>query len=570
MMNTKIHILSFLLLTGFCLANSQNSSSPREMFLEAESYFLYEEYKEALPIYIQLSDLFPNNNNITFRLGMCYLNIPYEKVKSIEYLEKASKNINPKHKGSSLKETGAPPDAFYYLGDAYRINNKLEKAIVTYKKFKSVSDPALFDHNMIDDQVRACENAMKLMKNPVKVNYTNLGDNINTRFAENNAVVSADENTIAYSAQLQFYPAVFVSRKVNGIWSTPENINSQLAVDEDCFPVGISFDGKELILYRSNEFLGDLYVSRYNNGKWSKVRKLNGNINTKYWESHACISNDGSKLYFTSNRKGTNGGLDIYVSTRKDINKDDWGPAVNLGPVVNSPFNEETPFITSNNEKLYFSSLGHNGMGGYDIFFSSFDKNKNSWSEPQNIGYPVNTTDHDLFFQPTGDGNEGYMSLINNDTHGRSDIYKIKISAAPAQMAAVNKTLEEPEVTTPSSETNRSITKQAVPDEDKPVIIASGPNNLPAVDIQNTVLVSQTSTATDSIVAETSAVYSEEESKLTDTASALKDEVLEFSPGQKEAWHKLLYGGLGFLGAFVLFILFLVWRKRKRKDQTKS
>jgi hypothetical protein len=185
-----------------------------------------------------------------------------------------------------------------------------------------------------------------------------------------------------YSVQLQFYTAVYFSSKQNGSWSIPANINPDLGVDTDCYPVGISYDGKELLLYRSNEFLGDIYSSRFINGKWSKIKKLNGNINTRYWESHACLSRDGKKLFFTSNRKGGSGGLDIYISTRKNVTDDNWGSARNLGTVINSPLNEETPFITSDDQKLYFSSLGHNGMGGYDVFVSEA-LNDGGWEKPK-------------------------------------------------------------------------------------------------------------------------------------------------------------------------------------------
>lgn len=567
-MNTKL-ILIFLLVTlGVETAIPQKNASPKEMFLEAESYFLYEEYNEALPLYIQLSILYPNNDNINYHLGRCYLNIPYEKEKSVSFLEKASKNINPKYKGSGLKETAAPPDVIYYLGDAYRVNNQLEKAITQYKRFKQMSDPDIFDHQMVDNQIRACENALILKKQPVAVTYANLGENVNSRFAEANAVISGDESTLVYSAQLQFYPAVFYTFKQNGNWSTPLNINPDLGVDDDCFPVGISYDGKELLLYRNNEYMGDLYVSRLVNNKWTKIKRLNSNINTKFWESHACLSRDGKKLYFTSNRKDSYGGLDIYVSTRNDVSHDNWGPAQNLGSTINSLLNEETPFITADERKIYFSSLGHNGMGGYDIFVSERGGD-GTWTKPINIGYPLNTTDHDLFFQPVRDGNEGYMTLSRNDSYGRNDIYKISVSAPQSQLASLNQKLKETETTVSSSEIDNYLVKQNTKEElnNETKFVNSLSNKAEPVLASVTHGINETGNEAVKTNNEPSNTSTSEKKSIQSTPAHNSDEDSSLSTGQKKAWHKLLYGGLGILAVFTFFILLLLRKSRKKEDK---
>jgi hypothetical protein len=162
-------------------------------------------------------------------------------------------------------------------------------------------------------------------------------------------------------------------------------------------------------------------------GKWTAIKKLNDNINTKYWESHASVSYDGKTLYFTSNRKGGYGGLDIYSSTRADVNQDNWEKPVNLGPDINTPFNEETPFISPDGKTLYFSSYGHFNMGGYDIFYSNLLEN-GKWSVPLNMGYPINTTDDDLFYVPVQDGNFAYVCrYYPEENYGKTDIYRVEI-----------------------------------------------------------------------------------------------------------------------------------------------
>jgi hypothetical protein len=154
------------------------------------------------------------------------------------------------------------------------------------------------------------------------------------------------------------------------------------------------------------------------------IVKLNSNINTRYWESHASVSHDDQKLYFTSNRGGTHGGLDIYVSTRNSAG--DWGVATNLGPVINTPYNEESPFLSKDGKTLFFSSRGHYNMGGYDVFYSKLLDN-GAWSEPVNLGYPINTTDDNVFFKPINDGYVAYYSVNRPDGFGKEDIYRIEI-----------------------------------------------------------------------------------------------------------------------------------------------
>ena len=172
----------------------------------------------------------------------------------------------------------------------------------------------------------------------------------------------------------------------------------------------LNSDGTQLFLYKTDNYDGSIYSSNFVDGAWTPIKKLNKNINTKFYESHASISADGNKLYFTSNRDGGQGNLDIYVS-EKD-NNGDWGPAVNLGAAVNTPFNEDTPFITKNDSLLFFSSEGHNSMGGYDNFKSQ--KIGTVWKAPENLGYPLNTTDDDKFFQPVNNGANAYYSMTTD------------------------------------------------------------------------------------------------------------------------------------------------------------
>lgn len=426
----KITLLqtSFIILFGLLvLPNNlpaQEKFKNRDMFLEAEAFFMHEEWSDALPLYIQLKEKFPNNYNLDYRIGRCYLNIPYEKSKAIAYLEKAVKNISLDYKEGKFTENGASADAYFYLADAYRINNQLEKSIATYNAFKNRANPLTYDVNLINHDIESCNRAIAAKKKPADSDEVNIGSIINTRYSETNPVVSGNEDVIVYSSRLPFYNAVFYAKKINGLWSVPVNIMSELGVDDDCYPTCLSFDGSEMYLYRSNDYLGDLFVSNFVNGKWTKVRKLNKNINTEFWESHASLSSDGKTLYFTSNRTGGFGGLDIYKTER--ASEDNWGPAVNLGSEINSIYNEETPFIMPDNKRMFFSSFGHENIGGYDIFYSD-RKDDGSWTKPINLGFPVNTTDDELFLCPVKDGTIAYLSKFDPNGFGRFDIVRLLI-----------------------------------------------------------------------------------------------------------------------------------------------
>jgi hypothetical protein len=402
----------------------QSKAELKNNFYDAESWILFEAYKDALPLYLQLLNSYPDNSNFKYRIGQCFLNTPGEKEKAIRYLEDAVKNIDPKYKEGKFNESGAPYDALYYLANAYRINNQLDKALETYNLFRKNMKPEVYDTVVLDLQIQSCLNAKELMGKPKFIIRKNLGDVINEGSSEFNPVVSDDENMIVFSKSEAFYDAILYSVKNNGRWSTPQNMNEILKVDRDLFPTSLSSDGKTLYLYSSADYDGIIYSSRFENGTWSPLVKLNDNINTKYWESHATISHDNNKLYFTSNRKGTLGGMDIYVSNRESSG--DWGPALNLGPVINTPYNEESPFLSQDDKTLYFSSRGHFNMGGYDIFTSRMVDN-GEWSAPVNEGYPLNSTDDDVFFKPAIENSKGYYAIQSPDGYGKEDIYQIEI-----------------------------------------------------------------------------------------------------------------------------------------------
>ncbi|MDX2414570.1 MAG: tetratricopeptide repeat protein, partial [Bacteroidales bacterium] len=415
-------ILLVFFLNIFSL-EGQTKKVIKETFFEGEMYLLYEEYKEAITSFDTLHSWFPENDNYNYRLGICYLNIPGRKEQSLAYLQSAVQNINLKYKDGKYKETASSYDAWYYLAKAYRVTNQIDKAITTYNRFLDGMNHKLYDSSLVKKELEECYNAKRLMNYPLYLKSVNQGNIINENYSEVNPVVSADEKTMLFTRETPFADFILFSRKVNDKWTPGLVIMDQLLVDEG-YTTSVSGDGKELFLYRNDEYVGNIYSSQFVDGRWQPAVKLNENINTKYWESHAAISTDGSKLFFTSNREGGFGGLDIYVSERDSLG--DWGPAVNLGPTVNTPFNEETPFLDKTDNVLFFSSRGHFNMGGHDVFYTTRGED-GIWLPPFNMGYPVNSTDDDTFFHPVGQGYTAYVSRFDPDGFGMQDIHRVEI-----------------------------------------------------------------------------------------------------------------------------------------------
>ena len=450
--STTLFLLLLFIGTSAFSQRDESEIALKEYFLDAEFFLAQEFYKDALNDFIQVYRRgYEDNANVNYKIGICYLNIPGQKDKAIDYLEKASKSASTKYKESSLNEKTVPIDVYLYLGNAFRVNNRLDEAVTSYNKYKELlpkNEPELIQY--ADKQIEACNLASEFMSAPKAVTFENLGEVINTGTTQYKAVVSGDGSTMAYMHGLPFYDAVYITRNVDGNWTKPENITPQILSDGDQFISGISYDGTLIYLTREDEFNSDIYFSEFVDGRWSPSQPLGPNVNTKYWESHASVSADGNLLYFTSNRKDAVGGMDIYVS--KLMDNGSWGPATNLGSAVNTELNEDTPFITSDGKALFFSSQGFTSMGGYDIFVTNMQEN-GEWSIPENMGYPLNTTDNDLFYFPFGDGSTGYMARIMDDTYGEMDIYKIillsRVKEIPEEVvepiAVVPEPLAEPE-----------------------------------------------------------------------------------------------------------------------------
>ena len=405
--------------------NGQFTYIPEEMFADANDFIVSEEYREALALFQRLQTEGYDNPNITYLEGICFLHIPGQEERAVTSFEAAINHIVNDYKQNDLKETGVPPVAKFYLGVAYRLDERIPEALEIFDQLKDnwpAGDKLM--HQKINREINICKTARKLIEHPVLCDFTNAGPLVNTPYNNFNPVTTPDEKEMYYMSELKFYDAFLNSHWSNGLWTEGKNLTSTIKSDGNYYVTGISSDGKTLLFHSYSMFSGeDVYQSVIRDGKWTEPVKMDTTINTGYIENHASLSPDGNVLYFTSSKPGGYGGLDIY-SSRKDKNGH-WSEPVNLGPSVNTPYDDITPFVSPDGTRLFFSSAGHDNMGGFDLFTAQKDSS-GKWSDPVNLGYPVNNTGDNDYFFPVND-TTGYLYAYRDDSYGQTDIYRVTI-----------------------------------------------------------------------------------------------------------------------------------------------
>ncbi|MCF8379247.1 MAG: OmpA family protein [Bacteroidales bacterium] len=402
-------LLVTIILFSFSLTfvKSQSKEEKKEFkkkFLEADYFFMVEEYDEAAFLYQDLLRSDPTNANLQFLTGANYLSLQGQKSKSIPYLEKAVQSISPSYREGSYKERNAPKESLFAIARAYHVNNQLDLALEYYEKYKTVMQVRdVAEIEFINKQIKSVELSKVMILDTVDINSKSLITGDYNDFSRYNSVYSEEDSLLLYMSNRPFYDAIIMTRIVNGIWTKPEIINGQIELDGNIKLCSVSFDGKEIYISRKENYNSELFMSKFKDGKWDKAVPLSENINTIFNETHAVLSKDKSTLYFTSDRPGGYGAMDIYYCTRKTDGE--WGEAKNLGKPINAIYSEETPFITADGKTLYFSSMSHATMGGFDIFYSS-KLPGGTWSYPANLGFPISSNDDDLHYFPLNNGQQ--------------------------------------------------------------------------------------------------------------------------------------------------------------------
>jgi len=439
----KIAIIVFCFISTINLCAQDESFKAK--FLEANTLIEEKLFYAALPLWLELQKEQPDNNNLNYKVGLCYIESKNQKAKALDYLTIAAKNVSTNYDPFSHSEKKAPIEVYYYLARAQHLNYKLDDATFNFTRFKDGVSEKHFLYTDIERQKNYCLNAKIALIHPVKTKITNMGNIINSTYEDYSPAILFDESTIYFTSRRlrhdssnlnviefsdgKFYEDIYVSNKFDGVWSKPETINITTTGHEAI--LNVSMDGKTMFLYQDDNGDGNIYQSNLiADGEWSYPTSLDTNINKKSQETHAHLSPDGKSLYFVSDRKNGFGGKDIYVC--KQLANGNWDVPQNIGDIVNSDADEDGVFIHPDGKTMYFSSNGNNSIGGYDVFSSKLDANGN-WSKPVNMGYPVNTADNDLFFVTSADGKRGYYSSYQESGFGEKDLYRIALEEETAK-----------------------------------------------------------------------------------------------------------------------------------------
>lgn len=435
----KKFILLFVFSTSLLITNAQETFNQK--FLEANTLMEENQYNVALPIWLGLQLEQPTNFNLNYKVGVCYIHSTNDKNKALKYLVTAVQNTSSNYNPFSTSEKKAPAKSYFYLARAYHISYEIDAAILNYNTFKDKVSKKHYLFKEADHHIEQCRNAKIAMANPENVEIKNLGRNINSSAADYSPVVSIDESTLYFTSRRvrkdssnyyikdindgDHYEDIYVSHNYDGYWEEPTLLS--LNTEDHEATLNIAADGQTLFIFKN----GDIYISKYEAEDWSFPIRLSGNINKEESrETHAHVSPDGDILYFVSDRKGGLGGLDIYKS--KKLPTGEWAEAQNMGDIINTEYDEEGIFVHPDGKTIYFSSKGHKSIGGYDVFYSEMDDSGN-WSIPKNMGYPINSTDDDIFFVTSADGKRGYYSSFQEKGYGEKDIYMISLEDADAK-----------------------------------------------------------------------------------------------------------------------------------------
>lgn len=361
-------------------------------------------------------------------------------------------------------------DPYYYLGIDYYEANKYADAVTYLQKFIDFKDEDVKKFSKsYDDFIYDAKQKLKsarfyrdLFTNKVPFE-PHMVKNLCTSYNEYLAIISPDNqlafftrrlpvkqsHNTALMAQDNMKEYFMVSHRLpDGTFEPGEPLQAPFNLGRNEGGPTITIDNNHLYftICQSSADGGtscQIYCSDYRGGEWGEIKNLGSRVNDpSWWNSQPSVSSDGQTLFFSSDRPGGMGKCDIYKTT-KDPATGNWGGAVNLGPGINTPGNEKSPFIHSDSHTLYFSSDGWPGVGGYDIFYSRMDSN-GKWTEPKNIGYPINSGQDEVGFFVSTDGKTGYFCSddpyrTNHENMGGYDIYQFDLykEARPEKVAFI-------------------------------------------------------------------------------------------------------------------------------------
>lgn len=428
----KISITLLILLNILYFSTAQDSIKQKNNILtkekiekakkieqKADRLFFSDYIQDALDGYLESYKLNSTSASINYKIGVCYYLFTDGK-KASEFLKTAYDN-----------DSLITPEIHYFLARSLHISYQFDSAIAEYKRYKHQlknDEQKIEKLNEIDKHIKECMYGKKLYERPEMVALAHI-DEVNTIYPEYSPYINFDNTMMVFTSRNEqslgslkdpkdnlYYEDVYISyrNKNDSTWSKPENIGPKINTKTHDATVGISPDGSTIFIF-SDKNGGDIFFTekQAKKGKWTKLKPFK-QINSEYHESSISISGSGDTIYFVSDRpEGNIGGQDIFYCIRQKDGK--WSSPKNLGDKINTPLNEEGVFVDPDGKSLYFSSKGHTTMGGYDIFRSTRTET-GEWSVPENMGYPINTPNDDVFFS-IADTTGYYSSLRGEGLH---------------------------------------------------------------------------------------------------------------------------------------------------------
>jgi len=407
------------------------AQSSRKQLKTANKYFEQENYRAAIPFYEQVLAKEPNNAVALFRAGIAYMT--FDKEKASDYIYKAQR-LKPK----------VSKDVEYWLGRVDHLNYNFDEAITHFQKYNATLKKKDTRKGALAQLIQHSKNAKVQFNSPKDIFVKNLGPTINSSFSEHSPVISADDKMLLFTSRGEnvtgagntgnkdkgniasdgeYFEDVFEAKRIDDEnWEKPRSLSGVLNGKGHDASIQVFDNDQKMLMYRQDEN-GDIFYSEKAGGDWTAPKKLNSKINSKAFESDAFITPDGLTIYFSTSKYSEDNTLDIYYATRQPGG--DWGEAKTVGNVINTKFDDDSPYLSKDGKTMYFSSRGHNTMGGYDIFKSEYDEIGRKWGTPENMGYPINTPDDDTYYRLSPDGSYAYLSSYRIGGYGEKDIYTI-------------------------------------------------------------------------------------------------------------------------------------------------
>lgn len=423
-------IILVLLIGAGCLHpcfSQMDTKKSKKLLKQADKAFEREDFLRAYRLYAQSLKLDSVNHETIYKSGLCLFNISNSDTSALQYFIRAGEKI---------------PEAHFYAGRIYHLRNQCEKALQEFFYYKANNTGLVISNMEVESWIGKCEASMKAEAEKENYRVRNLGPVVNTKYPEYVPLISpltgdliftsrrATSGQTVVDAYGMYYEDIYTSHKSNGQWSVPMPLSHQIntATHDAC--VSFSPDGKELIIYRTDEEQtgGDLYATRPNHDEWSIPTKLGPEINSEYLEASACFSAFGNVILFSSNRPGGYGGKDLYRVVR--FLNGQYSLPLNLGPDINTALDEDAPFLDKYDNTLYFSSKGHHAMGEYDIFKAAFDEQANTWQKVENLGQPINSTHDDIYFVKDYATALAYFTSRREGGYGDADLYEVNFDDA--------------------------------------------------------------------------------------------------------------------------------------------